>query len=239
MSTEEKEVRKLIEDAEQDIRADNLKKASEKLGQAIQITKKIRNEELLKQISELIAKFSYSTETQSIELSPIKTDGFILDIGGGGEGIIGRLNGKQVIAIDTSEKELEETKNEALKVVMDATNLKFLSKSFDVCTAFFSFMYIPNDDHLRVFREVYRVLKNHGKFLIWDVKIPRETWDYKAFTVRLKIRLLNEEVETGYGSKWHPQHIEYFKQLAQKTKFKIVNEWSKGEIFYLEMSKIV
>jgi len=54
-------------------------------------------------------------------LNPIDTGGPISDIGGGGEGIIGNLNGKQVIAID---------------------------------------------EHLRVFQEVYRVLKDHGKFLL-------------------------------------------------------------------------
>jgi len=239
MSKEEKEIRKLIEDAESDIKADDLKEAGEKLHQAIQIAKNIGNEELLNQIFEFVQEFTYSTETQSIELSPIETDGFILDIGGGGQGIIGKLNAKQVIAIDTSEKELRDTQNEALKVVMDATDLKFLPESFDVCTSFFSLMYIPNDKHLKVFREAYRVLKNYGKLLVWDVKIPEKRGDYKAFMVRLKVRLPNEEIEAGYGVRWKLQNIEYFKELAQKTKFKIIDEWSEGEIFYLEMSKKV
>lgn len=237
MSMEEKEIRKLMEDAEQDIEADDLREAGEKLGRAMQIAKDIGNEELVKQIWDFIGKFTYSTEIQSIELSPIKTDGFILDIGGGGEGIIGKLNGKQVVAVDTSERELLGTQNEALKVVMDATDLKFLPESFDVCTAFFSLMYIPNDKHLKVFKETYRVLKKDGKFLIWDVSIPEKRGDYKAFLVRLKVRLPDEEVEAGYGVKGQRQDIEYFKKLAEKTKFKVISEWSKGEIFYLEMTK--
>ena len=237
MSEKEKEIGKLIEAAELDIKADDLKEAGEKLRQAMQIAKKIGNEELVKQIWELVGKFTYSTKTQSIELSPIKTEGLILDIGGGGEGIIGKLNGKQVIAIDTSERELRETQNEALKVVMDATDLKFLPESFDICTAFFSLMYMPNDKHLKVFREAYRVLKNHGKLLVWDVRIPEKHGDYIAFMVRLKVRLPNEEIEAGYGVKWNTQDIEYFKELAEKTEFKVISEWSKGEVFYLEMSK--
>ena len=140
ISAEEKEIRKLLKNAELCIAADDFKKAGEKLHQAIQIAKNIGNEELLNQIMEFIQGFTYSAETQSIELNPIETDGFILDIGGGGQGIIDKLNGKQVIAIDVNKRELLETQNEALKVVMDATDLKFLPETFDACTYFFSFM---------------------------------------------------------------------------------------------------
>jgi ubiquinone/menaquinone biosynthesis C-methylase UbiE len=180
----------------------------------------------------------YRTKAQLIKLAPIKTAGLILDIGGGGEGVIGKLNGKQVIAIDTNERELRETKNQALKIVMNAANLKFLSQSFSVCTAFFSLMYIPKSRHLKVFKEVYRVLKGKGKFLLWDVKIPEKKGDYDMFAVFLKIQLPSEKVKTGYGTKWNKlQDIKYFKELARKTKFKVINEWSEGEIFYLEMQK--
>ena len=237
MGEEEKEVRKLIDNSERHIMVDDLDEAGEKLHQAIQIAKDTGNEELLKQILEFTQKFTYSTKTQSIELNRIETDGLILDIGGGGEGIIGKLNGKQVIAIDKSERELQGTQNEALKVVMDATDLKFLPESFDVCTAFFSFMYIPKDKHLKVFEEAHRVLKDNGKLLIWDVKIPEKFGDYKAFMVHLKVRLPNEETETRYGVKWQTQGIEYFKDLAPEAKFKVMSEWCKDEIFYLEMSK--
>jgi len=37
---------------------------------------------------------------QKLHMEKIKTDELILDIGGGGEGIIGCLNGSKVIAID-------------------------------------------------------------------------------------------------------------------------------------------
>ena len=57
MTEEEiKEIRKLMEDAEWDIKAEDLQEAREKLEKAKQIAKKIRNEELLKQILELIEK---------------------------------------------------------------------------------------------------------------------------------------------------------------------------------------
>ena len=55
--------------------------------------------------------------------------------------------------------------------------------------------------------------------------------------VRLKVKLPDEETEAGYGVEWQEQNIGYFRELARKTKFKIINEWGKGGIFYLEMSK--
>lgn len=239
MTEKNKEIRKLMEDAESAIKVDDLKKAGEKLHQAIQIAKKIGNEELLNQISEFIQEFTYSSKPQSIELSRIETEGLILDIGGGGEGIIGKLNGKQVVAIDKSKRELKETQNEASKIVMDATDLKFLPESFDVCTSFFSLMYIPRNKHLKVFEEAHRVLKDNGRFLLWDAEIPERFGDYKAFMVRLKVKLPNEEIEAGYGVKWQTQNIEYFKEIAQKTRFKLLTDWSKGEILHLEISKKV
>lgn len=63
MSEEEiKSIKKLIEDAEWDIKADDLEEAKEKLEKAKQIAKKIRNEELLKKILELIEKTYRSFE---------------------------------------------------------------------------------------------------------------------------------------------------------------------------------
>jgi ubiquinone/menaquinone biosynthesis C-methylase UbiE len=180
----------------------------------------------------------YTTRAQAIKLSPLKSEGLILDIGGGGEGIIGKLNGRQVVAVDTRAKELKATRTQALRIVMDAADLKFLPESFYLCTSFFSFMYIPYDKHSRVFSEVRRVLKDRGRFLVWDVKMSAEHEGCKVFVVDLKIQLPKEEIRTKYGVKWNnQQNIDHFKELAQKTNFKIANEWSKGEVFFLEMIK--
>jgi ubiquinone/menaquinone biosynthesis C-methylase UbiE len=180
---------------------------------------------------------SYDTEVQTLEVSRIETGGLILDVGGGGEGVIGRLNGKQVIAIDTREEELVDTRNEALKVVMDAAELKFLPKSFEVCTAFFSLMYIPKSIHQKVFEEVYRVLKENGRFLISDVRIPDNALGQKTFIVHLKVKLPNEEVKTGYGVRWQTQSLKYFREMAKLIGFKVSRESSSNGIFHLELQK--
>ena len=45
-----------------------------------------------------------------VNLEQLALEGRLLDIGGGGEGIIGRLGGDRVIAIDASHRELEEAR---------------------------------------------------------------------------------------------------------------------------------
>lgn len=237
MSEGEARIRKLMKDAESAVEVDDLEEAGEKLDRAMKIAKETENKELLHQILEFIQGLTYSIDTQSISLSHIETDGFILDIGGGGEGIIGKLNGKQVVAIDKNERELLETQNEALKVVMDATDLKFLPESFAFCTSFFSFMYIPKHLHFKVFEEVHRVLKDDGRFLLWDVEIPQRFGDYKVFMIRLKVRLPNEEIDAGYGVKWQTQDVKSFEEIARKAKFRVTAKRRTDAIFYLEMRK--
>ena len=57
-------------------------------------------------------------------------EGSILDIGGGGEGTIGRLYGTQVIAIDNRQEELDEAPGGFEKVLMDARSLDFPDEHF-------------------------------------------------------------------------------------------------------------
>ena len=52
-------------------------------------------------------------------------NGKILDIGGGGEGVIGRLYTNQVVAIDIRQEELDEAPTGFEKILMDATQLDF------------------------------------------------------------------------------------------------------------------
>jgi SAM-dependent methyltransferase len=181
----------------------------------------------------------HTIRKQKIEMKPIETDGLILDIGGGGEGIIGRLNGNQVVAIDKRIDELQETKNDSLKIVMDATDLKFLPSSFDAATSFFSLMYIKKEHHITVFEEVHKVLKEGGKFYIWDVRIPARHTDKMVFVIPLEVILPEGKVDTGYGVGWDnkEQNLEYFKKLADKAEFRIIDEWNSKEIFYLCLAK--
>jgi len=81
----------------------------------------------------------YLSAAQKVTLADFTAEGFILDIGGGGEGIIGQLKGAQVVAIDPIRRELVESPAGPLKIVMDGSELKFLDATLQNVTAFFSF----------------------------------------------------------------------------------------------------
>src|SRR5947208_1591205 len=107
----------------------------------------------------------------------------------------------QVIAIDLSKRELEEAPAGPLKIVMDATDLKFLDTSFDTATAFFSLMYMRPAVQQRVFAETFRVLTRGGRWLIWDAVIPRAMEDDTRGPVfRFRFQLPGKVVPTVYGT---------------------------------------
>ena len=166
--------------------------------------------------------------------------GLILDVGGGGEGIIGLLKGQDVVAIDMLKEELEETTNEALKVVMDARDLKFIDESFTLATVYFTFMYIPEEDFEDIFREIWRVLKPGGEILIWDAifEVPPKEREKKRFIVILKTHFPDGlENQTGYGGIVRNQHPDMFLKPAQKVGFKILDQKVDDYQVYLRLGK--
>ncbi|OKY78494.1 MAG: SAM-dependent methyltransferase [Candidatus Methanohalarchaeum thermophilum] len=81
-----------------------------------------------------------------------------MDIGGGGEGVISKLQDNKVISIGKVEKELIEAQKStlnSLNILMDATNLNFLEESFEVVTSFFTLMCIPTEDREEVLSKMW------------------------------------------------------------------------------------
>ena len=182
----------------------------------------------------------YFLDKQTVVIHDFKADGFILDIGGGGEGVIGQLKGKQVVSIDSKKEELLEAANGPLKIVMDATELKFLDNSFNSVTAFYSLMYMTTHEHERVFNEVFRVLKDEGLFRIWDVQlIHKKCMNKPGFAVPIEIILPYTKISVGYGSYWPEKKydLNYYIETAKKTGLQLVDKNTMGDSLFLVLQK--
>ena len=113
-------------------------------------------------MSEIDENKIYFTEKQIININKEQGVDKVLDIGGGGESIIAHLYGSKVISIDLSKEELLEAEdNEALKIIMDARNMDFLDNQFDLCTSFFTFMYLEKSDYEKVSFS-FRICSRHN-----------------------------------------------------------------------------
>jgi ubiquinone/menaquinone biosynthesis C-methylase UbiE len=131
-------------------------------------------------------------------------DRFLLDIGGGGEGIISKLlpNKNNIVSIDIRKNELLEVSNDSLKIVMDSREMKFLDNSFQTITCFFSLMYMDSETKEKTISEIYRVLKPKGLVHIWDTKVLNNhiNQDCDAVVYDLQIELNDKyTIKTGYG----------------------------------------
>lgn len=179
-------------------------------------------------------------DTQEVTVDDFDAPGYILDLGGGGRGIIGMLKGEQVIAIDRNRRELEEAPAGPLKIIMDATDLQFLDSAFATATSFCTLMYIKAPHQEKVFSEVFRVLRPGGRFLVWDVVLPRQLDEDKDVAVfPLEVKLPNEEVTAGYGVRWpeKEQDLAHYLLLAENAGFDVVEKWQDGRLLFLELRK--
>ena len=174
---------------------------------------------------------------QLVDLRNVVLEGSILDIGGGGEGIIARRFGQRVAAIDRRKDELEEAPDQGLKIIMDAADLKFLDESFDNVTCFFSLMYMTNQDLAKILGEIKRVLKKSGNFWIWDTEIPLCD---DIFLVHLDIALSgNETISTTYGtSRPAPQNLDSVSKLCEAIGFKTSRAAAVDNLFVLHLIKV-
>lgn len=162
--------------------------------------------------------------------------GNILDIGGGGEGIIGRLYGCQVTAIDNRQEELDEAPEGFLKRLMDATCLQFSENTFDYATFFYTLMFMDEETQRKAIQEAFRVIKNGGELYIWDCGIVSAYPE--PFCISLEICLPQEHISTTYGvGKLGGQSCESIKVLCLDAGLSLLAQRVSDDGFYLRFVK--
>lgn len=162
--------------------------------------------------------------------------GKILDVGGGGEGIIGRLYQNQVTAIDNRQDELDEAPDGFEKVLMDATDMAFPDASFDHVTFFYTLMYLRGEEQRRAILEAARVLRCGGALHIWDCEILSAYPD--PFLIDVEIQLPNDIISTTYGvGKLDAQDKDSIMQLCLDAGLRAVSQASNDCGFYLHFQK--
>jgi ubiquinone/menaquinone biosynthesis C-methylase UbiE len=145
----------------------------------------------------LFSAFAKPKQHVVIQEMPI---GRVLDIGGGGEGVIAQAGGARVVAIDRRASEIHEARGKATDaawLVADATRLPCRSHCLDSATAFFSCMYMSDDVKREAFREAGRALKKGGELWIWDAQmVPRG----EMFAIRVRVDIRDQRtISTTYG----------------------------------------
>ncbi len=165
-----------------------------------------------------------------------KLNGSILDIGGGGEGVIGQLYGQQVVAIDKRQEELDEAPCVCKKLRMDATDLQFEDASFDHATSFFTLMYMDATVQWQAIRETARVLKPGGTLHIWDAEIVNAYPD--PFCVDLDIDIGEKQIHTTYGIvKRDGQTGDTIEALCRSAGLTLRLRMEQDGLFYMEFEK--
>lgn len=163
--------------------------------------------------------------------------GPILDLGGGGEGIIGRIYCQQATAIDNRQEELDEAPDGPKKLLMDAAALTFEDASFQHVTAFFSFMYMPHTVQTQAIAQAARVLRPGGTLHIWDAEISSAFPD--PFLMELDIDAAGTPVHTTYGivKEDAVQNVGHFLRLCQSSHLKLADGQEHDGWFYLRLVK--
>ena len=162
--------------------------------------------------------------------------GSILDIGGGGEGIIGRCYTDRVTAIDNRQDELDQAPDVCRKLLMDATALEFENGTFDHVTSFYTLMFMDSETQRQAIQEAARVLKQGGKLHIWDCEIA-SAWP-EPFCIDLEIELPDSRVTATYGvGKLGGQGLDSIRQMCLEAGLFPEAEIKTEDGFYLRFQK--
>ncbi len=180
------------------------------------------------------------TSIQDISLKRLNSEGLILDIGGGGEGLVSRIEGERVCAVDIRMSEIREAQIHSAPanwIVGDGRHLCFRDSSFDVVTLWFSLGYMSDwTIKKRVLEEAHRILKTQGTISILSSKIPDSVEQFIFWALfTLPDGTLSK---TGYGVRGDQgQTVEKVLDLVTHLDFKILNSEDHEEWFSITATR--
>jgi len=187
-------------------------------------------------VEEFIAR-SRELPRHHLDFRRLNLKGKILDIGAGGEGVIGQIY-PESIGIDPDRRELEESPAKQMKIVMDGRGLGFMDETFDTVTIFFTMMYVKSEDHLKIFQEAYRVLKSGGELQLWYLKMDEPEEETYGLILPLEIELPSGMIQTGYGARWNrKQDDDSFADLGKQAGFQVKKVHLNGETGWIRFVK--
>ena len=181
------------------------------------------------------------TPEQKITLKRMEGEGLILDIGGGGEGLVSRIEGNRVCAVDIRLSEIREAQihgHSSNWFVSDGRTLCFGDEVFDIVTLWFSLGYMSEWTIKRaVLEEAHRVLKDSGCLSILASHIPVSSTSvifWGMFT------LPDGTVsKTGYGVRGgQSQTLDSILELVSETGFCQHHSEDHHEWFKVESRKL-
>lgn len=182
----------------------------------------------------------FETPIQEITLNKFTEDGLIADIGGGGEGLVSRIEGARVCAIDYRISEIREAQIHGPPsnwFVSDARCLCFHDETFDIATLWFSMGYFRTRENKELaLKEAHRVLKTGGVISIFASRI---TCSEDVFIIHLRFTLPDGTVsQTGYGVRGNQnQTLQSVEHLLSRIGFRIISSENSKFWFQLKAMK--
>jgi SAM-dependent methyltransferase len=180
---------------------------------------------------------SFETPLQEITFKSLAGTGLILDIGGGGEGIVSRIEGSRVCAIDINMNEIKEAQiygSSPQWLACSGEALPFRTAVFETTTIWFSLDYVANWEMKRaVMQEAFRVLRKKGALSILSSRIVcREA----RFVLKMRYTLPDGSVyQTGYGVKGNQgQTMDKIGDIVEESGFQITKRDDNGHWFRVE-----
>ena len=184
---------------------------------------------------------SFETPVQKIELKKLRQEGLIIDIGGGGEGLVSRIETSRVCAVDINLNKIRETMiygQASQWILSDGRMLSVQDERFNVATLWFSLGYIQDkNSKAQVLGEVARVLRRLGYISIIAAKI---TCSEPRFVMRALFHFPDGSVsKMSYGMDGkQKQDSKTVVELLQETGFSNITSEDNGHWFRVDAQNI-